>query len=133
PVPVSRMLLMPALTVKALWADALNVLSPHHALDGVLDELARRDLIRRDPTSILEGQQQFAFTHVMIRDVAYELLPRSDRARKHGLVAEFFERSTGTSAQAIGAMARHWLSAGDYDRAIEQLTREAIQAERGWA
>jgi hypothetical protein len=30
-------------------------------------------------------------------------------------------------------MARHWLSAGDHDRAIEQLTRGAEQAERGWA
>jgi predicted ATPase len=129
-----RALLLDAAVIgKVFWADALEALRPERDLDGVLDELERRDLIRREPTSILEGQQQFVFTHVMIRDVAYELLPRSDRARKHALVAEFFERSTGTSAQAIGAMARHWLSAGDYERAIEQLTRAAEQAERGWA
>jgi hypothetical protein len=69
----------------------------------------------------------------LIREVAYELLPRADRARKHALVAEFFERSIGTSAQAIGAMARHWLAAGDHERAMEQLTRAAELAERGWA
>ena len=118
---------------KVFWPDALEALSAERDIDGVLDELERRDLIRREPVSILENQEQFTFTHAMIRDVAYELLPRAARARKHALVAEFFERSTGTSAQAIGAMARHWLGAGDHERAIEQLTRAAEQAERGWA
>jgi predicted ATPase len=129
-----RALLLDAAVIgKVFWMDALEVLTPEHDLDPILDELERRDLIRREPNSILENQQQFTFTHVMIRDVAYELLPRSDRARRHAKVADFFERSTGTSAQAIGALARHWLGAGDYDRAIEQLTRAAEQAERGWA
>jgi class 3 adenylate cyclase len=129
-----RALLLDAAVVgKVFWPDALEALSAERDLDGILAELERRDLIRREATSILESQQQFAFTHALIRDVAYELLPRADRARKHALVAEFFERSTGTSAQAIGAMARHWLGAGDHERAIEQLTRAAEQAERGWA
>ncbi len=129
-----RALLLDAAVIgKVFWAHALEALTAERDLSPVLDELERRDLIRREPNSIIEDQQQYVFTHVMIRDVAYELLPRSDRARRHAIVAEFFERSTGTSAQAIGAMARHWLAAGDYDRAIEQLTRAAVQAERGWA
>ena len=71
-------------------------MSPSGAdLDQLLEELERRDLIRREDRSIIEGQQQFAFTHILIRDVAYELLPRADRARRHALIAEFFERSTG--------------------------------------
>jgi class 3 adenylate cyclase/tetratricopeptide (TPR) repeat protein len=129
-----RALLLDAAVIgKVFWADALAAVSPGREFEGVLDELERRDLIRREPASILEHQQQFAFTHVLIRDVAYELLPRSERARKHARAAEFFERSTGTSAQAIGAMARHWLAAGENERALEQLTRAAEQAERGWA
>jgi class 3 adenylate cyclase/RecA/RadA recombinase len=133
PVQDRALLLDAAVIGKVFWADALEALRPERDLEGILDELERRDLIRREGSSIIENQQQFAFTHVMIRDVAYELLPRSDRARKHALVAEFFERSTGTSAQAVGAMASHWVSAGDYTRAIEQLTRAAEQAERGLA
>jgi len=129
-----RALLLDAAVIgKVFWPDALRALSADRDVDGILAELERRDLVRREPMSILENQQQFAFTHATIRDVAYELLPRSERARKHALVAQFFERSTGTSAQAIGAMARHWLGAGDNARAIEQLTRAAEQAERGWA
>ena len=30
-------------------------------------------------------------------------------------------------------MAHHWRDAGDFERAIAQLTRAAEQAERGWA
>ena len=97
------------------------------------EELERRDLIRREHSSMFEGQQQFAFTHALIRDVAYELLPRADRARRHAIVAEFFESTTGSSAQAIGAQAHHWRDAGDNDRAVAQLVRAAELAERGWA
>jgi class 3 adenylate cyclase len=129
-----RALLLDAAVVgKVFWYDALLAISPNPDVDHVLDELERRDLIRREATSIIENQQQFSFTHVLIRDVAYELLPRADRARRHQAVAQFFERSTGSSSEAIGALARHWRDAGDYDRAIAQLVRAAEQAERGWA
>ncbi len=129
-----RALLLDAAVVgRVFWSDVLTALNPDPDVERTLDELERRDLIRRDPSSILENQQQFAFTHSLIRDVAYELLPRADRARRHRTVAEFFERSTGASGEAIGALARHWRDAGDFDRAIDQLTRAAEVAERGWA
>jgi class 3 adenylate cyclase len=130
-----RALLLDAAVVgKVFWLDALR------ALDGesddlvqVLEELERRDLIRRETGSIIEGQQQFAFTHALIRDVAYDLLARADRARRHALVAEFFGGTTGGSGEAIGALVRHWRAAGENERAVEQLLRAAEIAERGWA
>ena len=81
----------------------------------------------------MEGQEQFTFTHLLIRDVAYDLLPRADRARRHALIAEFFENSTGVSGEASGAIARHWRDAGNDQRAVDQFVRAASQAERGWA
>ena len=108
-------------------------MNPAAEVEHLLEELERRDLVRREPTSIIEDQQQFAFTHVLIRDVAYDLLARADRTRRHALVAEFFERSTGSSGEAIGALARHWRDAGEHERAVQQLARAAEQAERGWA
>jgi class 3 adenylate cyclase len=132
--PRDRALLLDAAVVgKVFWHDAVLALSPDPDIDHVLEELERRDLIRREATSLIEGQQQWTFTHVLIRDVAYELLPRADRARRHEAVAQFFERSTGSSSEAIGALAHHWRDAGDFDRAIAQLVRAAEQAERGWA
>ena len=130
-----RALLIDAAVVgKVFWQGALDAMGAGNGdVPQLLEQLERRDLVRREPASMLEGQQQFAFTHVLIRDVAYDLLPRADRARRHALVAEFFEGTTGTSREAIGALARHWRNAGDHERAVKQLVRAAEQAERGWA
>jgi hypothetical protein len=134
PPPERSALLDAAVVGKIFWPDALRALDAERAdLDRLLEELERRDLVRREPSSIIEGHQQYAFTHVLIRDVAYDLLPRADRARRHAQVAEFFGTATGVSGDAVGAMARHWRSAGDFERAIEQLVRAAELAERGWA
>jgi class 3 adenylate cyclase len=130
-----RALLIDASVVgKVFWEGALRAMSPETGERAhLLEELERRDLVRREPASMIEGEPQFAFTHVVIRDVAYDLLPRADRARRHGLIAEFFESSSGASREKIGALARHWRNAGDHERAVEQLVRAAEQAERGWA
>jgi predicted ATPase len=130
-----RALLLDAAVVgKVFWLDALRALNSQDGdLMHLLDQLERRDLVRRETTSMIEGKQQFAFTHALIRDVAYDLLSRSERARRHAVVAEFFGRTTGGSGEAIGAMARHWRAAGDHARAVEQLLRAAELAERGWA
>ncbi len=129
-----RSLLLDAAVVgKVFWLDALRTMSNGGDQLQLLEQLERRDLIVRETSSIIEGQQQFAFTHMLIRDVAYDLLPRADRMRRHALIAEFVGNTTGVSGEAIGALARHWRAAGDNDRAVEQLVRAAELAERGWA
>jgi AAA ATPase domain/Adenylate and Guanylate cyclase catalytic domain len=130
-----RSLLLDAAVVgKVFWLEAVRTMNTDSSdLVHLLEQLERRDLIRRETPAIIEGQYQFSFTHVLIRDVAYDLLPRADRARRHALVAEFFVDTTGVSGEAIGALARHWIAAGDHERAVEQLVRAAELAERGWA
>ena len=103
-----------AVVGKVFWTGAVAAITSERAdLGALLEELERRDLIRREDRSIMEGQEQFAFTHILIRDVAYDLLPRAERARRHALIAEFFESSSGVSGEAIGAIARHWRDAGE--------------------
>ncbi len=134
PRPERALLLDAAVVGKVFWHGALLAMNHDDGeLTRLLEELERRDLLRRESPSIIEGERQYAFTHVVIRDVAYDLLPRADRARRHGIVAEFFESSTGVSGEAIGALARHWRDAGDFTRAVQQLVHAAEQAERGWA
>ena len=134
PAEERSLLLDAAIVGKVFWVDALRAISPDASdPNALLEKLQRRDLIRREHPSILEGQQQFGFTHVLIRDVAYDLLPRSERAHRHARVAEFFGQSGGSTSEAIGALARHWRDAGNHERAVEQLTRAAELAERGWA
>ena len=73
------------------------------------------------------------FRHVLVRDVAYELLPRSARRARHRAAALFFEEIGGESGEIGAALARHWRDAGDSAKAVDYLVRAAEHAEHGWA
>jgi predicted ATPase len=130
-----RALLLDAAVVgKTFWRGALErIAGGKDGLSELLGALERRDLIVRDMGSIIEGEQQFGFKHVLIRDVAYELLPRAERRERHAQVARFFEESTAELGEAAAALARHWRAAGEPERAVGYLIRAAEQAEHGWA
>jgi class 3 adenylate cyclase/tetratricopeptide (TPR) repeat protein len=129
-----RALLLDAAVVgKTFWRGALHGADDGSDLAQLLGALERRDLIVRDTGSIIEGDQQFNFKHVLIRDVAYELLPRAERRERHARVARFFEESTAELGEAAAALARHWREAGEPERALGYFIRAAEQAERGWA
>jgi class 3 adenylate cyclase len=130
-----RSLLLDAAVVgKTFWRGALERIAREgDGLSELLGALERRDLIARETASMIEGDQQFGFKHVLIRDVAYELLPRADRRERHARVAEYFEESTAELGEAVAALARHWRGAGDAERALGYFINAAEQAERGWA
>jgi class 3 adenylate cyclase len=119
---------------KVFWRGALaDAASDHTSLGELLGALERRDLIRRETVSAIEGDQQFAFTHVLIRDVAYDLLPRRERQERHRRCAEYLESATGEIGEAGVALARHWRDAGEPARALPYFVAAAEQAENGWA
>jgi predicted ATPase len=130
-----RSLLLDAAVVgKTFWRGALEQIAREgDGLSELLGALERRDLIARETASMIEGDQQFGFKHVLIRDVAYELLPRADRRERHARVAEYFEESTAELGEAVAALARHWRGAGNAERALGYFINAAEQAERGWA
>src|ERR687888_596718 len=129
-----RALLLDAAVVgKTFWRGALSQIGATDGLSELLGALERRDLIVRETSSIIEGEQQFGFKHVLIRDVAYELLPRAERRQRHARVAEFFEEMPAELGEAAAALARHWRDAGEPERALGYFIRAAEQAERGWA
>ena len=64
-------------------------------LDETLARLEDRDLVFSRLGSAVAGEREFAFKHVLTRDVAYESLPHRDRARAHSAVAEWIESTAG--------------------------------------
>jgi class 3 adenylate cyclase/tetratricopeptide (TPR) repeat protein len=48
-----------------------------------LNELVRREFVRPIRVSSMEGEDEFSFWHALVRDVAYQQIPRSPRADKH--------------------------------------------------
>jgi class 3 adenylate cyclase len=130
-----RSLLLDAAVVgKGFWRGVLERLG-HDAdeLQRTLAALERRDLVRREPSSVIEGDEEYTFKHVLIREVAYELLPRGERRHRHAEVARFIEESTPEVGEAAAARARHWRAAGNDERAVEAFVAAAAEAERGWA
>jgi predicted ATPase len=129
-----RSLLLDASVVgRIFWNGALEQLMAQDGrLPELLDSLESRDLVRREPTSRFRGQQQFRFKHAMIREVAYAALPRTKRRQAHASVAEFLERihAEHDSPATVG---RHWLEAGERERAADYFVTAAEQASRGWA
>jgi class 3 adenylate cyclase len=117
---------------RVFWRGALTEISPREDLSAVLGSLEARDLVHREAVSRIRGDQQFAFKHGLIHEVAYGTLPRAARRSRHAAVARFLEASTavGQSHEALG---HHWREAGEADRAVEHLTAAADQAGRGWA
>jgi predicted ATPase len=83
--------------------------------------------------SRIGGDQQYAFKHVLIRDVAYQRLPRAERRSRHAAVAAFLDEATGEMGQAAEALAYHWRHAGEPEKAADYLVAAADQAGRGWA
>ena len=134
PAPERDALLDASVVGKVFWAGALTRMcdDPETRL-GALDALEGRDLIRRDPYSRLEGDQQFTFKHQLIREVAYATLPRPLRRQRHRAVATFLEDAVGEVGEVVPALGTHWAEAGDAARAAEYLITAGDQAGRGWA
>src|SRR5437764_12104052 len=80
PAAERAVLLDAAVGGKVFWRGALERMSDDPAaLPPLLGALERRDLIRRQTVSSIEGDQQFIFKHALIRDVADDLLPRASK------------------------------------------------------
>jgi class 3 adenylate cyclase/tetratricopeptide (TPR) repeat protein len=109
-----RLLLAAAVLGKVFWsggAAELAGLDPA-TLEQSLHALARKGLIRRERRSAVSGEVEYAFRHVLVRDVAYGQIPRRDRLRKHVRAAAWIER-LGREDDHAELVAHHYRSALD--------------------
>jgi class 3 adenylate cyclase len=81
---------------KSFWVGAVaELLDDAERLEESLRELARRELIRRERSSTVAGEVEYAFTHSVVRDVAYSQSPRAIRADRHHRAGRWIERIAG--------------------------------------
>jgi class 3 adenylate cyclase len=118
---------------RIFWRGAVARIESREDLSRILGSLEARDLIAREAISRIKGDQQFAFRHALIQEVAYQTLPRAARRERHGAVATYLDEMTGASGQSTEALAHHWQEAGEDHRAVDCLLVAADQAGRGWA
>jgi len=118
---------------KVAWVGALAALAGAQAsaLEQRLHTLERRELLRRERRSAVAGERQYAFRHVLVRDVAYQQLPRAARADRHRRAAEWLEAlSPDRVEDRAELLAHHWQAALDFTRAAGQDTTELVQRAR---
>jgi predicted ATPase len=107
--PTEKLLLQDAAVVgKVFWASALQG-SPED-VRSVLHALERKGFVRRQKRSSVEGQQELAFAHALVRDVSYGQIARAERAEKHRYVAEWIA-DLGRPEDHAEMLAHHWRSA----------------------
>ena len=103
---------------KVFWRGALVAAErPEAGLDDALRGLERKEFVRRDRRSSVEGEEQYAFRHVLVRDVAYAQIPRATRAERHERVAEWIGAHV-RGEDAAELLAHHYVCALEYGRAV---------------
>ncbi len=96
---------------RTFWEGALGTAGLDDA--GTWDALMRlqeKDIIVPESGGVrLAGEREFAFKHVLIRDVAYGMLPRAVRCRKHFQIGRYIEERAGERAdEVVALLAEHF-------------------------
>jgi class 3 adenylate cyclase/tetratricopeptide (TPR) repeat protein len=112
---------------KVFWTGALR--RDEQAATELLHGLERKGFLTRQRRSSIESDGEWAFAHMLLRDVAYGQIPRRERAEKHRLVAEWIE-SLGRPEDHGEMLAHHWRAALELSRAAGLDTGDLAERTR---
>jgi tetratricopeptide (TPR) repeat protein len=132
---------------KVFWAGALAEMGNRdlREVEQALHELARKELVRPSRTSSMEGEAEYGFWHLLVRDVCYAQIPRAARGDRHQATAAWLERKAGERSEDLAdVLAHHYLTALELLEAagrpqdaagLQDLAREylALAGERALA
>jgi class 3 adenylate cyclase/tetratricopeptide (TPR) repeat protein len=94
-----------------------------------LHALERREFLRRERRTSVAGEVEYAFRHVLARDVAYGQVPRGVRADLHVRAARWIE-SLGRPDDHAEMVAHHYLQALELARSAGESTDGIADAAR---
>ncbi|MEJ7790741.1 MAG: adenylate/guanylate cyclase domain-containing protein [Gaiellaceae bacterium] len=112
-----------AVVGKLFWAGALVEMGGREPreVEVALHELARKELVRPARTSSMEGEAEYGFWHLLVRDVCYGQIPRAARGARHRSAAAWLERKAGERVEDLAdVLAHHYVQALELARAAGQ-------------
>ena len=88
---------------KVFWAGAIGAMDDRdpHEVERALHDLARKELVRPFRQSSMEGESEYGFWHLLVRDVAYQQIPRAARSAKHLAAADWLETKAGDQVEEL--------------------------------
>ena len=127
---VKSLLADAAVIGKVFWAGALAAMGSRDdgAVSATLAELTRRSSSAGGSSS-MDGETEYSFGHVLVRDVAYCQLPRPSRAARHVAAATWLEsKVAGRVEDFADVLAYHYATALELARAAGD-TEQAAELE----
>jgi class 3 adenylate cyclase/tetratricopeptide (TPR) repeat protein len=113
---------------KVFHRGAIHDLSPQALQDGVdshLASLVRKELIRPDQ-AIFADDQAYRFRHLLIRDAAYDALPKGRRAELHAAFAGWLEQHGDSLVELNEIAGWHLEQALGYRRELGLPAEESV-------
>ena len=93
--------------------------------DAICGSLVDKDLVRPS------GADGYVFRHILIREVAYQTLPRATRARLHAAAARWIEESTAGHEDTVAELiALHYREAATFATAASANDPDTIDTRR---
>ncbi len=94
---------------EAVWDRLIELLSELTDPRATLRSLESRGLLRRRRGSLIPGAIEYEFKHVLICDVAYQSLPRAERAGRHLQIAEWLRaQAPARRSEPVALIAHHY-------------------------
>ena len=116
------------------WPEAVEAAGGIRVSREALDNLVLRDFIRESVPSQIPGQRQYEFKHALVRDAAYEMLPRKERSALHAPLLDWLEQALGDRVgESYDLLAYHAQEAQEKSRALDYLMRAGNRARRAAA
>ncbi|HZD88428.1 MAG TPA: AAA family ATPase [Gaiellaceae bacterium] len=126
-----RLLQDAAVVGNVFWLGAVEAVGgvSRWQADELLHRLERKEFVQRSRRSSVASEAEYAFRHLLIRDVAYGQIPRAARAERHRKAAGWIE-SLGRPDDQAELLAHHYLHALELAEAARVDTSELGGAAR---
>jgi predicted ATPase len=108
---------------KVFWAGAIADMGERDltSVTDTLRELSRKELVRPAQRSSIEDEAEYAFWHILARDVVYSQLPRASRASRHVAAARWIGSKAPKRVEDLAdVLAYHYATAMELAQAAGQ-------------
>ncbi len=97
---------------------------PVESVERSLRRLEQRDFVHEQAASTMAGQAEFRFRHVLVRDVCYQRLPRTERVARHERAADWLDAlSHSRDTDLAEVLAHHRWAAHEIARSLGMQVR----------
>lgn len=131
--PLRRTLQLAAIVGRRFWSGVLEDALVRQPVEDELRQLQGGRFVRAEAGSMLPGEREFLFEHLLVQEVAYSSLLRGRRAELHEEAARWFEAWQGEEIPGLDErIAFHYERSAKPARSLPYLRQAAAAArERG--